>query len=77
MMANISCTVFGALPQLHDLYVTYQTQTEGHMRFISTRDLCATAQSSVANISEHTSYIMQQIKVFVHLIFRLMEENMS
>ena len=47
------------------------------MRFISTHDLCATAQSSVANTSVHTSYIMQQIKVFVHLIFRLMEENMS
>jgi hypothetical protein len=53
----------------------YQTQTEEHMKFISTCDLCATVQSSVANTSVHTSYIMQQIKVFVRLIFRLMEEN--
>jgi hypothetical protein len=76
-MADISCTAFGALPQLHNLYITYIKQTEGHMKFISPRDLCATVQSSVANTSVHTSYIMQQIKLSVRLIFRLMEENTS
>jgi hypothetical protein len=52
-MANISYTAFGALPQFHDLYVTYHKQTEGHIRFISTCDLCASVKSHVADMSSH------------------------